>query len=431
MKVSRHINQTLAACVVAATGIMFSATASASAVSLPGCTLPEKQPSQIPSQRVGNKVIAAFEFYEQNQVDEAIGVLKDASPKGDFDTAYVYRYLGNLIASKGKNSGKEAIGYLKTAVEKRVLNPSEQQGTVRLLADLYLQEEMYAEAIPVYEEWMQTSCKHEARVYVNIAHAKYQLQKLPEMIAPLDKAISLQEEQAKAGKKISKDPYTLKMTSYYERKMYKEAIGVLETALQKFPDYRGYWVQLGMFYMMTEQTKKALSLFQVAYGLGHLEKASEIKALANLYAVNEMPYNAAKLLEKHINDGLLEKDARNYSSMANNFHASKEHVSAAKYYAEAFKYSDDIAHLTKQATLLLTAEKYTDAIKAYQQAISVAKSKKGRLHMGLMESYIYTNKFKEAYQQVILAMNDPQTRRTARAWKGYIEMRAKNNNVTL
>ena len=56
------------------------------------------------------------------------------------------------------------------------------------------------------------------------------LKQLDKVIVPADKAI------AAFGDKPNQNPYIMKIQSYYERKMYKESIKVLETVIQLFPD---------------------------------------------------------------------------------------------------------------------------------------------------------------------------------------------------
>ena len=58
--------------------------------------------------------------------------------------------------------------------------------------------------------------------------------------------------------------------------------------------------QLGTFYMMEDQYAKALQTMELAYKQGYLEKESEIKALAQLYATNEIPIKSAQLQETYI-----------------------------------------------------------------------------------------------------------------------------------
>ena len=287
-----------------------------------------------------------------------------------------------------------------------------------------MQEKQYKDAIKWYDEWMRFTCKEDADVYTRQAQAYYETKQLARMIAPADRAIALYE-------KPNKNPYVLKMTSYYERKMYPQTIQVAEDLVRLFPANKQWWTQLGFFYMLVENYKKALQTFELAYTQGFLEKASEIKALVQLYATNEIPYKSAVLFEKYIKSGLLEKDADNLARMANSWHRAKEYTKAAKYYGEAAAISEDPEHYRKQGTLLLGAEQYNAAVKALEQSLNTGVQKKGAVHMAMMEAYFYQGKFKQAYKHIKEARKDKTTARNARAWEPYIKEKAKNRGMKI
>lgn len=387
------------------------------------CAGYKKGPTKIPGQRVGKKVQAAFEAYNNDQVDEAITILREIDASDPFDAAYVSRFVGNLLAAK-EGQGKVALNYLQDSVKDNQLNDSEHAITLRLIGDLNMQEKQYSDAITWYDRWMDFTCKQDPDIYTRQAQAFYETKQLAKMIAPADKAIALYD-------KPNKNPYVLKMTSYYERKLYPETIKVAEMLVKLFPDNKQWWTQLGFFYMLVEDYKNALSTFELAYSQGYLSKASEINALVQLYATNEIPYKSAVMHEKYIKSGLLKKDATNYSRIANSYHRAKEYIKAAYYYGEAAKIEADPEYYRKQGTLLLGAEKYTQAITALKKSLDEGSNKKGSIHMAMMEAYFYQGKFKQAYVHIKEAGKDKSTARSAKAWEPYIKEKAKNRGIKI
>ncbi|XOV79064.1 MAG: tetratricopeptide repeat protein [Aestuariibacter sp.] len=379
--------------------------------------------TQIPGQRVGKKVQAAFEAYSADLMAEAIEILKDIDTDDKFDRAYVDRFLGNLLASQ-EGQGQNALDYLLRSVADKQLNDNEHAQTLRLIGDLNMQQKQYDQAILWYERWMDFTCKEDADVYTRMTQAYYETQQLPKMIAPADKAIQMYE-------KPNKNPYVLKLTSYYERKMYKETVDVAETLVKLFPDNKQWWTQLGFFYMLVEDYKKALQTFELAHTRGYLQKASEIRALAQLYNTNEIPYKSALIQEQFIESGLLEADENTLLRLANAWHRAKDYEKAAKYYGDAGKISNDPEHFSKQGTLLLTAEKYPEALTALQKALDMGIEKKGGVHMAMMEANFYQAKFKQAYVHVKEALKDKDARRNASAWEPYIKEKARNRGIKI
>ncbi|GGD56218.1 tetratricopeptide repeat protein [Lacimicrobium alkaliphilum] len=396
------------------------------AQSSPAVVCPDyKQPSsKVPSQRVGRKIQDAFEAYSNDLVDEAISILLDIDTSDEFDRAYTDRFVGNLLAAK-EGEAKRALSYLEGAARKKLLNDTEHANTLKLVADLNLQEENYATAVEWYKKWQDFTCKENPDVYVRMAQAYYELKQLDKIIEPANKAIALYEEP-------NKNPYVLKMTSYYERKMYPQTIEVAEELVRMFPDTPQWWTQLGFFYMLVEDYKRALSTFEMALNQGYLKKKSEINALAQLYATNDIPYKSAKLQEKYLKEGLLERDASRLSGIANVWHQAKELKEAANYYGQAAALSNDPDHFRRQGSLLLAAENYSQAISALQKAVDrTPENESGRLYMAMMEAYFYQGKFKEAHKYVQLAKKDKNTARSARSWEPYIKDKARNRGISL
>lgn len=405
-------------------GSAVSTTALAQQASLPiVCPGYEPGKSELPGERTGLKIQRAFEAYSNDQIDEAIEELRSIKTKIPFDRAYTDRFLGNLLAGiDGKAA--EALEVLTRAVEPGVLNDADQATTLKIVADLSLQEQKYEDAIKWYGKWIDFTCKQDSATYVRIANSYMQLKRYEEVIAPADKAI----EVATAP---DKNAYILKMASFYERKMYNDATSVVETIVQTFPDDKAYWVQLGFLYMLTEKYDQALSTFETSYLAGFLSKKSEIKTLSQLYAIKEIPYKAAVLQEKYIDNGLLEKDETNYSALANVWQQARNYEKAAFFYGKAAAINNDPEYYKRQGTLLLGAEKYKEAVVALTKALENGVDSVGQVQIALMEANFYQGKFKQAYAHNLEAQKDKKTRSNAKAWEAFIKDKAKNRGITI
>ena len=384
----------------------------------------KKRPTQLVGPSVGKKVQKAFELYSADDIDGALVILLDIDASKEYDKAYVNRFIAVMYATKGNQEDK-AISYLSQAVEADILNESDHGEAIKLLADLQMQTKKYEDALKNYAAWMEFTGKEDAGTYVKIAQAQYELRRLDKMVEPADKAIALY------GDKPNQNPYILKLTSYYERKMYKEGVDVLETVLQLFPENKQWWTQLGMFYLLVEDYEKALQTLDMAYKQNFLEKESELKTLASLYQSNGVPYKAARLLEKHINSGEIKRDDQTLSSLANAFHAAQHIDLAAKYYGEVAKLTNEAQHWRKQGMLLKQDEQFKGSIVALNKALEKDVKNKGSIYMSLAESHFYLGQYKQAHVEIKRAMQDPKSRKAARSWKSFIEDTARRKGVAI
>ena len=384
----------------------------------------KKRPTQLVGPSVGKKVQKAFELYSADDIDGALVILLDIEAKKDYDKAYVNRFIAVMYTTKGDEE-KKAIEYLEKAVKPDILNEGDQGEALKLLGDLQMQMQDYKGALANYKAWMEFTGKDDAQVYLKIANAYYSLKQMDKIIAPADKAI------AAFGDKQNQNPYILKVQSYYERKKYPEAIKVLETVLQLFPENKQWWQQLGMFYLLTEDNDRALSTLDLAYKQGFLEKESEIKTLASLFAMNQTSYKAAKLLEKHISTGLIARDDKNLGSLANYWHAAQHIDKAAKYYGELAKLTNSAKHYRKQGMLLKQDEQFAASVKALKKALELGAKDVGRIQMSIAEGYFYLKNYKPAYAAIKEAMKDPRTKKVARGWMSFIKDTAQRKKVAI
>jgi tetratricopeptide (TPR) repeat protein len=383
----------------------------------------KRGPTNIPGQKVGKKVGKALEAYNLDLIDDALTILYDIDTSDTFDRAFTDRFIGNLLATQ-TGKAKQAIEYLQKAVAPSKLNDAEQVGTIKLIADLSLQEEQYDNAIKSYNQWLKVTCKEDFDVYFRIANAYYQTQRYADIIEPINKAIALAE-------KPNKTAYALKMTSYYNRKMYKETIEVQEETVRIFPDDKSQWTQLGFFYMLVEDHKKALSTFEVAYNQGFVTKAAEIKALSQLYSMNNIPVKAAQILEKHLKSGLIKKEERMLTSVASSYQQAKEFKEAADYFGQSALLASDPDLYQKQGMVYYALERYSEAVVALQKALDGGSDKKGAIHLAMMQAHFDKGDFKSAHKHVLEAKKDKSTARNARSWEPYIKEKAKNRGIRL
>jgi len=384
----------------------------------------KKRKTLLASPRVGKKIQVAFDAYSEEDIQGALDLLLDIEPTKAYDIAYVARMIAVMYATLGNNDAK-TIEYLKKAIEPDLLSEVDHSESLKLLGDMQMQTNDYEGALKTYYAWMDFSGEDDGQTYSKIANAYYLLKQLDKVIEPADKAI------AALSNKPSQNPYILKITSFYERKMYKEAIKVLETVVQVFPESKQWWVQLPMFYLLVEDYDKATQTLDLAYKLGHLDKESQIKTLANLYSQSEAPYKAATLLEKYIASGLVKRDDKSIQTLANAWHSAQHIDKAASYYGELAKMTTSAAHYRKQGMLLKQDEQFAKAILALNKAIELGVPKQGRIHMSIAESYFYLEKYKKAYAAIQKAMKDPSSRKSAKGWKNFIADTAKRKKVRI
>ncbi|MBB1440268.1 tetratricopeptide repeat protein [Shewanella sp. SG41-4] len=398
-----------------------SALLSSSVVAAEKCPIDSRQ-SRAVGESAAKKVQKSFGAYTEGNLDQAISILLEANAKNDFDKAYVDRMLGNFYAEKGQM--KTAIKYLKTAVDADILGGTDHAATMRLYADLLLQEKKFKEAIPYYYKWMDFTCKADAQMYRRIGIAYTELKDWNKVLQVADKGLSLAESP-------DKGLYQMKLTAYFNQKKYKEAVKVLETMVPLFQDDKRLWVQLAQFYLMTENYDKSLATYDLAYKNGFLETDSNITRLSQLLAQKGSPYKAATIFEKHMKSGLIAENEKSLTTLAGFYHNAKELKEAAFYYGKAAAVSNKGELYLKQGRILALQQQFNDAIPVLKKALDAGIDNPGEAQFELALAYLSLKKYKSAYQRALLAANDKKTERSAKSYISYIKEKARIHNVTL
>ncbi|MCL1113512.1 MULTISPECIES: tetratricopeptide repeat protein [Shewanella] len=398
-----------------------SAMLSGSAFAAEKCEIDKRQ-SRAVGESAAKKVQKSFEAYTEGNLDQAISILLEANAKNDFDKAYVDRMLGNFYAEKGQMG--TAIKYLKGAVDADILGGTDHAATLRLYADLLLQEKKFKEAIPYYYKWMDFTCKSDAQMYRRIGIAHTELKEWNKVLEVADKGLSLAEAP-------DKGLYQMKLTAYFNQKKYKDAVKVLEIMVPLFQDDKRLWVQLAQFYLMTEDYDKSLATYDLAYKNGFLETDGNITRLAQLLAQKGSPYKAATIFEKHMKSGLIAENEKSLTTLAGFYHNAKELKEAAYYYGKAASVSGKGDLFLKQGRILALDQKFNDAIPVLKKALDAGIDNPGEAQFELALAYLSLKKYKSAYNRAVLAANDKKTERSAKSYISYIKEKARIHNITL
>ncbi|MGS0679774.1 tetratricopeptide repeat protein [Shewanella sp. 125m-7] len=382
----------------------------------------EKRKSKAVGQSASKKVQKSFEAYTEGNLDEAIAILLEANAKNDFDKAYIARMLGNFYAEKGDMG--TATKYLKSAVNADILGGTDHAQTLRLYADLLIGDKKFKESIPMYYKWMEFTCKEDAQVYRRIGIAYSEQKQWDKVLAVADKGLTLSD-------KPDKGLYQMKLTAYFNKKQYKQAVNVLEVMVPLFPDDKRLWVQLAQFYLMTEDFTKSLATYDLAYKNGFLETAGNITRLTQLLAQNGAPFNASQIYAKHMKSGLIKEDEKSLTTLAGFYHNAKELKNAAQTYGKAAAINNAGKLYLRQGRILSLDGQHKAAITALKKALDAGVKSPGEVQFELALAYLNQKQYKTAYKYAKLAANDKKTARSAKSYISYIKEKARVHNVAL
>ncbi len=260
------------------------------------------------SQQVYEKLTKIQELVEAEDYTGADALMKEmrANEKlSPYEKAQVWNLSGYQYYLQERYT--DAINAYEQVMRQPELPEALLLSTLKTMAQLQFTVEDYPTALATVRRLMAAVPEPSADVYMLEGQALFQMEKYQEALGPIKKAVDMFREQ---GQTPHENWLLLLRVIYFELKDYDSMIAVVKELIQHYPK-DSYILTLAGVYSELGDTKKQLALTEVLYEKGLMNTNSNITNLANLYLLHGLPYKAAKVLEKGINDKIVEGNDRN------------------------------------------------------------------------------------------------------------------------
>ena len=256
------------------------------------------------------KLQRAHDLSSRGKLPEALGILTaiaDSRKANDYEKAMAlhtraYVYLATETWDK-------ACADLESSILAQVLPPSLEQHIRFDLAQLLIHENHFEKGISVLNTWMELEEDIQPQAYMLLASAYMSTENPRNAIEAIEAAISMSE-----GKNPSW--YRTLASLYYSLEDYKHAISTIEKLLECTPMDETLWEQLCGLYMAWGKDENALAVTETAYVNNVLTSERTLLRLSRFYLYQNLPQRAAKLLEKELKSGRIEKTGTNYQLLS-------------------------------------------------------------------------------------------------------------------
>ncbi|HEX7043679.1 MAG TPA: tetratricopeptide repeat protein [Burkholderiales bacterium] len=294
----------------------------------------EERAAPMIGEQTGRILNEAIELLNMDDYAGARAALQDLriDRLSPYERSRVEQILSNLDYAEEKyDSARE---HLRLALESGGLNEQEASQVRFQIAQLFVAEERWAEAAESLEEWFATAQNPNSAAYYLLAVSYYQLNDLDRAFPAAQKAVELADQPQASW-------VELLVAIYIDRDEYEEALPYVERLVELQPKNKQHWLRLSSFYQEVERFGDALASIQIPYNAGMLSEDSEYMRLADLLMFNEIPYRAATVLEKGLEEGVVNEDADAYEKLANSWIAARDFDRAIPPLERAAQLSDD------------------------------------------------------------------------------------------
>jgi tetratricopeptide (TPR) repeat protein len=353
----------------------------------------------------------AVDAGEPDKARELLGRL-DAKRLNPFERALVYRLLAYVSYTAADYAA--AIENFEKVLGEEIL-PIRDEGRIRFnIAQIHASLQQWRETLAALDRWERYAEVPDPLAHYLRAIAHYQLDEQEAALVSAEKAVD-------AGPEPAESWLHLLAALYVQKEDHANAAPVLEELLVRFPK-RQYWVQLSLIYGAREDYRHSLAVQQVAYLQDFLIEDKELRRLARSYLYNSLPYPAAKVLEKGLAEGVIERDAEALELLANSWIGAREYEKALEPLRQAAELSKEGNLYTRLGQVFMQREEWSQATKMLQKAIEKGGLKDaGNTQLLLGICYYNDQRVDQARSSFARARQHDATREAADRWITHIE----------
>lgn len=320
-------------------------------------------PETKPSAKLGPRLQKMASQFNDGKLQEAKVIADEvlANPKANaYEKSFAAQIAGQVQYDSDDFDG--AIDYFKRVLELNGLDNNGHYGVMRMIGQLQLQDEKYAEALTSFDEFLLQSGSQSPDDIVLRATALYYLERYPETISALKPLVDSSVEP--------KDNWLqMLMSSYFETDNAAQAVAIAEKLAAKKPADKRAQLNLAASYQQADQFDKSAAILEKLRASGQLTEDKEYRQLYSVYLnMDGKERAAADVINEGLQKGVLKGEYQTYLALAQAYYFSDQSTPAIDAYKKAAPLAPNGETYLNLARLLWQEDRIPEAKEAARQA---------------------------------------------------------------
>jgi tetratricopeptide (TPR) repeat protein len=371
--------------------------------------------------KVYERLSEAQVFVEAKQYTEAIEVLKDMEEQSgkralnSYELANLYNLFAFVYYSQEDYDG--ALRAYSNVVKQPDIPIAMEINTRYTIAQLYFVKEEWEKGVNALLEWFKVAPDASAQAFILLGQGYYQMKDYDKSLDNTLTAINMYKEKGKVPKE---QWYSLLRFLYFEKNDIKNTIATLEEMIVHYPK-KQYWVQLSHMYSEVKEEKKQLAAMETVYVQDLLTKDREQVTMAYLYLNADVPYKAARVLERGLKNESVEASSKTLEILGTSWRQAQEVKKSIPVMEEAAAKSDKGELYVRLGNVYLDNDEFEKAVEAIEKGLKrpgVKREDTANLALGM--AAFNAKKYSKARKAFNLAAKDKRSVKHAQSWLKYM-----------
>jgi pentatricopeptide repeat protein len=346
----------------------------------------------------------------QTQLGYLQGVTTNA-----YEAAAVHELTSDYYIARGDYTN--ALANLQPVVQQNVLPPGEQREAQLTLAKLMVANGQYQAGLDAVRGWMQGQENPPPDALITAAQAYAQLGQCRQAVPAAKRAIDATAEPPQEW-------YQLLISCLYDARDYAGAADALQGALARFPDQTQYWQQLGQAYTQAGDVSKALAVYALMYRQGLIHQPQDYLDLMSLYLQNNLPYQAAQVLQEGMQTGGVPANEANFMLLASAWQDAGEDERAVAALSEAAKAAKSGDAYLAQAQIFAGRHEWSAVLDTAKKALAKGSLRRpGRAWLLQGIAQVQSRQYDDGATSLREALKYDESRAQAEAWLRFLNTR--------
>lgn len=402
------------AAVVLSIAVLLSATAPAYAAR----DKEEQAKGRVLSTRVGEPLSKALEALQEeppnNQkamdILNRVMAMKNLTP---YESAVLYQMHGQ--ANYGLKNISGTISDWENAIATGALAPSDVDGLLPNIGQLYLAQGQMTKGINTLENWIRGGGVPSAGINMMLAQALAQTEQFRRALPYAEQAFNMTNPPKKQN-------FDLLNYLYNSLKMYGKQASLLEKQASIWPDDKNVWRGMASLKQQAGRPKEAFEINKIMYLNGMLNTEQELTALCQYYSFYEVPYRGAQILEREMNGGRVSKSAKNLKLLSDMWRQARVYDKAIPVLQQAADAAPNGILYEQLGEAYMAEHQYAKAEAAFRKALAKGGLRKtGNTYLLIANSIYERDMPRKALKEYEKAMNYPESRKRAKGWIKFIK----------